>query len=225
MSEFIIDENFEIFYLDEGFGPPIYSEPVSDEILNKFKTKLPNQLLEYWKVFGFSGWGNGLFWLVNPEEYQDVLDAWLENIETPPHEEYFVIARSAFGDLDIWGTIHGRCFTISSTMNQIFPSMEEMNIGEEDLLLRIFISSQEKRFLDIKDFKNKSLFDRAVKKYGELTKNEMFGFEPALVLGGEAKIENVRKLPIISHLQLLASLDTPRMMLDIGKYVDEQGLE
>ncbi|NHC05071.1 DUF1851 domain-containing protein [Acinetobacter sp. 187] len=225
MSEFIIDENFEIFYLDEGFGPPIYSEPVSDEILNKFKTKLPNQLLEYWKVFGFSGWGNGLFWLVNPEEYQDVLDAWLENIETPPHEEYFVIARSAFGDLDIWGTIHGHCFTISSTMNQIFPSMEEMNIGEEDLLLRIFISSQEKRFLDIKDFKNKSLFDRAVKKYGELTKNEMFGFEPALVLGGEAKIENVRKLPIISHLQLLASLDTPRMMLDIGKYVDEQGLE
>lgn len=52
----------------------------------------------------------------------------------------------------------------------------------------------------------------------------MLGFEPALILGGEAKLENVRKLPIISHLQFLASLDTPRMMLDIGKFVDEQGL-
>ncbi|NUG82537.1 GAD-like protein, partial [Acinetobacter bereziniae] len=61
MSEFIMDENFEIFYLDEGFGPPIYSEVVSDDIINKYRGKLPNQLLKYWKAFGFSGWGNGLF--------------------------------------------------------------------------------------------------------------------------------------------------------------------
>ncbi|ELW78350.1 GAD-like protein [Acinetobacter sp. WC-743] len=220
-----MDENFEIFYLDEGFGPPIYSEVVSDDIINKYKGKLPNQLLEYWKAFGFSGWGNGLFWLVNPEEYQDTLDVWLENIEIQPHEEYFVIARSAFGDLEIWGTIHGNCYTISPIMNQIFPNIQDIETGEEDLLIRIFISSKEKKLLDIKDYRNKPLFERVVKKYGVLTKNEMFGFEPALVLGGEAKLENVRKLPIISHLQFLASLDTPRMMLDIGKYVDEQGLD
>ncbi|QNX86294.1 GAD-like domain-containing protein [Acinetobacter seifertii] len=224
MSEFMMDENFEIFYHDEGFGPPIYSETVSEETIKKYQKKLPNQLLEYWKAYGFSGWGNGLFWLVNPEDYQDVLDAWLEHVELPPHEEYFVIARTAFGDLNVWGTLHGQCFTISPLMNQIFPSMDVMEKDEGDLLIRIFMSSKEKRFIDIKDYKNKPLFDRAVKKYGELNKNEMFGFEPALILGGEAKLENVRKLPIISHLQFLASLDTPRMMLDIGKFVDEQGL-
>ena len=224
MSEFMMDENFEIFYQDEGFGPSIFSEKVSEETIKKYQGKLPNQLLEYWKAYGFSGWGNGLFWLVNPEDYQDVLDAWLEHVELPPHEEYFVIARTAFGDLNVWGTIHGQCFTISPLMNQIFPSMEVMEKDEGDLLIRIFMSSKEKRFIDIKDYKNKPLFDRAVKKYGELNKNEMLGFEPALILGGEAKLENVRKLPIISHLQFLASLDTPRMMLDIGKFVDEQGL-
>lgn len=225
MSEYIIDEDFDYFYNDKGFGPPIYSEPVSDEIIQKYKGKLPDQLLKYWKAFGFSGWGNGLFWLVNPDEYQDVLDTWLENIDTPPHEEYFVFARTAFGDLYIWGTIHGRCLAISSVTSQIFPSMEEMAKGKEDFIIQNFISTPSKKSTDFKDYKNKPLFDRAVKKYGELTKNEMFGFEPALVLGGEVKLENVRKLPIISHLQFLASLDTPRMMLDIGKYVDEQGLE
>ncbi|MEB6666199.1 DUF1851 domain-containing protein [Acinetobacter vivianii] len=224
MSKFIMDENFEIFYHDEGFGPPVCVEPVSEETLNKYQGKLPNQLLEYWRAFGFSGWGNGLFWLVNPEDYQDVLDAWLEHVELQPHEEYFVIGRSAFGELSVWGTIHGQCLTISTAMNQIFPSMEIMEEDEGDLLIRVFISSKEKRFLDQKDYKNKPLFDRAVKKYGVLKPNEMFGFEPALILGGEAKLENVRKLPIISHLQFLASLDTPRMMLDIGKFVDEQGL-
>lgn len=109
--------------------------------------------------------------------------------------------------------------------NKAFPNIQDIETGEEDLLIRIFISSKEKKLLDIKDYRNKPLFERVVKKYGVLTKNEMFGFEPALVLGGEAKLENVRKLPIISHLQFLATLDTPRMMLDFGKYVDEQGLD
>ncbi|ENX23272.1 hypothetical protein F892_02519 [Acinetobacter vivianii] len=224
MSEFIIDEDFDYFYNDKGFGPPIFSDHVSEDILKKYQGKLPNQLLEYWKAFGFSGWGNGLFWLVNPEDYQDVLDAWLENIDLPPHEEYFVIARTAFGDLSVWGTLHGSCFKISSTTSNIYPKMEKIEEGESDFLVKLFISSRTKKYLDFDDYKNKPLFDRAVKKYGVLKPNEIFGFEPALILGGEAKLENVRKLPIISHLQFLASLDTPRMMLDIGKFVDEQGL-
>lgn len=223
-SEFVMDTNFEIFYHDECFGPPIYSEPVAESVLDRFREKLPSQLLYYWKEYGFSGWGGGLFWLVNPDEYQDVLDAWLENIETAPHEEYFVISRSAFGELGVWGTLHGNCFTITPITSQIFPNMEEVKKNNRDLVLRIFFSSQDKYSLDIEDLKNKPLFERAVKKYGPLNQHEMFGFEPALVLGGEAKLENLRKLPIISHLQLLASLDTPCLMLDIGQYVDEQRL-
>lgn len=135
-----------------------------------------------------------------------------------------MIGRTAFGDLSVWGTIHEQCFTVSPLMNQIFPNMEVMEKDKGDLLIRIFMSSKEKRFIDINDYKNKPLFDRAVKKYGELNKNEMFGFEPTLILGGEAKLENVRKLSIISHLQFLASLDRQRMMFDIEKFVDEQGL-
>lgn len=219
-----MDESFYYFYHDEGFGPVSFSEQVSEETLNKYKGKLPNQLLEYWKSFGFSSWGNGLFWLVNPDDYHDVLKAWLENVETSPHEEYFVISRSAFGDLDVWGTIHGNCYKISSIISSIYPSIEVVQKQEQNSIIRSFFLSQSKKYSDVKDWKNKPLFERAVKKYGPLNQHEMFGFEPALVLGGEAKLENVRKLPIISHLQLLASLDTPRLMLDIGQYVDEQGL-
>ncbi len=42
MNDFIIDEAFDYFYNDEGFGPPIESTPVSEEILAKFEEKLPN---------------------------------------------------------------------------------------------------------------------------------------------------------------------------------------
>ncbi|WPU31302.1 GAD-like domain-containing protein [Pseudoalteromonas piscicida] len=32
-------------------------------------------MLEYWQKYGFCGWGNGIFWTVNPSEYSDVLKA------------------------------------------------------------------------------------------------------------------------------------------------------
>lgn len=38
------------------------------------------------------------------------------------------------------------------------------------------------------DDNNNYLFDRMVKKSGALTDNEMFGLEPAYILGGEIKI-------------------------------------
>ena len=34
-----MDEHFDYFYNDEGFGPPIYSELVSDDIIKKYKGK------------------------------------------------------------------------------------------------------------------------------------------------------------------------------------------
>ncbi|MFV5192070.1 GAD-like domain-containing protein, partial [Acinetobacter courvalinii] len=158
-EKYIMDEAFDYFYNDEGVGPPIESPPVSKEILAKFEGKLPNQLLEYWKAFGFSGWGNGLFWLVNPDDYQEGLDAWLEHVELPSHEEYFVIARTAFGDLEIWGTIHGHCLTISSIFSRIYPQMEIAKNERWDSLLRTFLIVQEKGNLDLGDWKNKPLFD------------------------------------------------------------------
>ncbi|HGJ1477818.1 TPA: T6SS immunity protein Tdi1 domain-containing protein, partial [Salmonella enterica subsp. enterica serovar Rissen] len=38
------------------------------------------------------------------------------------------------------------------------------------------------------DDNNNYLFDRTVKKLGALADNDMFGLEPAYILGGEIKI-------------------------------------
>ncbi|WP_323868076.1 T6SS immunity protein Tdi1 domain-containing protein [Xenorhabdus szentirmaii] len=53
------------------------------------------------------------------------------------------------------------------------------------------------------------MFSRAVKKYGPLNENELFGFEPAIILGGEIKLENVRKLDKHIHLDILRQLLDP----------------
>ncbi len=61
------------FFLSE-LGQPTTVIPASQTDIEKYRSKLPEQLLEYWKILGFSGFADGLFWLTNPAEYQDILD-------------------------------------------------------------------------------------------------------------------------------------------------------
>ncbi|EAO5636582.1 DUF1851 domain-containing protein, partial [Salmonella enterica] len=51
-----------------------------------------------------------------------------------------------------------------------------------------FLASSSQEGFDLVDDNNNYLFDRTVKKLGALADNEMFGLEPAYILGGEIKI-------------------------------------
>ena len=63
-----IDEYIEFFY--EEMGPAKYCRKVSEKEIEKYKGKLPNTLLSYWREYGWCGYENGILWTVNPEEYE-----------------------------------------------------------------------------------------------------------------------------------------------------------
>ena len=66
----------------DDFGQPEISCPVSAATLNKYRGRLPDRLLEYWQEYGFCHFADGLFWLTNPEDYEDILAEWLpENVQ------------------------------------------------------------------------------------------------------------------------------------------------
>ena len=66
----------------DDFGQPEISCPVSAATLNKSRGRLPDRLLEYWQEYGFCHFADGLFWLTNPEDYEDILAEWLpENVQ------------------------------------------------------------------------------------------------------------------------------------------------
>lgn len=54
------------------------------------------------------------------------------------------------------------------------------------------------------DFDN--LFAPALKKLGRLKHDEMYGFVPALALGGPATLDHLQKVKAVEHLVLLAQL-------------------
>ena len=63
----------------------------------------------------------------------------------------------------------------------------------------------------------KPLFARAAKKWGALASDEMYGFEPSLVLGGSKELTHLRRVKIIAHLEFIAQLQPPKV-LDLKRH-------
>ena len=92
-----MDEYFDSFLYEEDFTPVMDSVPVDEATLAYFRGKLPDRLLGYWKEYGFAGFGEGLFWMVNPNEYQEIVDKWMKQTPIWGREKFYAVARSAFG--------------------------------------------------------------------------------------------------------------------------------
>ncbi|MEJ6498634.1 GAD-like domain-containing protein, partial [Pseudoalteromonas lipolytica] len=169
--------------------------------------------MEYWQQYGFSGWGDGIFWLVNPQDYHEILQTWLEDTEFAKREnngidKYYVIGRGAFGDLVVWGRASGQSLDINSNFGMLFPtdSTEDLVEDGEELTIDLFFATMSKAPLDQKDINEKPLFEHALKNLGPLEADEMYAFVPALALGGVNKLENLQKVKAIEHLNFLAEL-------------------
>lgn len=160
------------------------------EIIKKYKTYLPEELIELWENYGLAKLFNGYIKVINPDNYKDLLnDSYFRgNISIP-------IFVTGFGDII---TIEeGEYIGIIRFKNGNF------NIVAKNI----------KRFLqNINDeyFQNKyfelNQYEKAVNRLGELEDDECFGYVPLLGLGGSEKVENLQKVKIKEHIELITQL-------------------
>lgn len=198
----IMDENFA--YLIEKLGPAFDKRDVPRSSIERYRGKLPDQLLAYWEEYGWCGYGDGLFWTVNPQEYEPALEAWIGDTQFMEQDAYHIIARSAFGDLYFFGERTGSNLQIvAADANAIADSYRPSDLNRN---VKVFFSSLNKAGCDHSDVNGVKLFARALKKLGRLKHDEMYGFAPALALGGPASLDHLQRVKAVEHLVLLAQL-------------------
>jgi hypothetical protein len=195
-----MDENFAYFL--EKMGPAIDRLYVPTSSIERYRGKLPDQLLTYWKECGWCGYADGLFWTVNPQEYEPVLAAWIGETQFMEEDIYHIIARSAFGDVYFFGEKTGSTLQIvAPDARAISESYTVSNLNKD---VQVFFSSRSKKGCDFRDLNGEELFSAALKKLGLLKHDEMYGFVPALALGGRATLDHLQKVKAVEHLVLLA---------------------
>lgn len=200
-----MDQYFEYFM--KNFGPACSKRDVPASSIECYRGKLPNQLLQYWEEYGWCGYADGLFWMVNPQEYEPALEAWIGDTPFMEQDAYHIIARSAFGHLLFWGERTGFTLQIFAPGSYAVPQDLASSPDKLDFDVQIFFSIQKRKSYNFAD-----LFAPAVRKLGPLQHNEMYGFFPALALGGSATLDHLQKVKAVEHLVLLAQLDGLRVM-------------
>ncbi|GAB2864139.1 GAD-like domain-containing protein [Pseudoduganella ginsengisoli] len=194
-----MNEYFEMF-LDE-LGPATHQRPVPTSSIERYRGKLPQQLLEYWEEYGWCGYANGLFWTVDPQEYEPVLKAWIGETQFMEKDAYHLIARSAFGKLYFWGENTGDTLKVFAPGSYCLPRASLFRKDELERGLRVFFSNRDREENDFAD-----LFAPALRKLGPLAHDELYGFVPALALGGPSDIGHLQKVKAVEHLVFLAQL-------------------
>jgi hypothetical protein len=194
-----MDEDFAGFLND--FGPAFDKRYVPPSSIERYRGKLPDQLLSYWAEHGWCGYANGLFWTVDPQEYDPVLEAWIGDTPFMEQDAYHLIARSAFGELYFWGEKTGDSLGIFAPGSYCIPRKSRF-VGEKmDFGMRLFFGALSRK---VNDFAG--MFTPALEKLGRLKHDEMYGFVPALALGGTSTLANLQKVKAVEHLVLLAQL-------------------
>lgn len=158
--------------------------------------------------------------------YDPVLSAWLEDTPLMRQDIFSIIGRSAFGKLYLWGTASGQSFSILTSWGIIFPrdNSNKIQASYADDLVRYFFEGLRKEDLAEEDVQGRPLFGRALQALGPLASDEMYGYVPALALGGEAHLKNLRKVEAVEHLVILAQLGERTIMRDIVQDAKDAGL-
>lgn len=204
------DESFDCF-IDE-FGEATYHQSAPQEAIDRWRGKLPDKLLHYWQTEGWNGYAQGRFWTVNPDDYEDIVDEWLEGSPLEQLDSFHVIARTAFGDIYLCGKKLGCTVFIACSLHATFAEeLVPLSSADQERHLPWFFSGMNLDDCDMKDVDGQPLFERALAALGPLAPDEMYGFEPALVLGGRITLDRLRKVKIDQHLTILRQLAAPTM--------------
>jgi hypothetical protein len=175
---------FHVAYADTAVR---YDKPMAKQLAELSKLA-PAPLCEYWSTHGWCSFLGGMFWMVNPIEYEQIKLAWPIGKDSP------VIARTGFGDLLaivenklLILFVHTGRYILSPSSYDTFLGW---SLAEPDDMQMFWMD----------------LFEEGAAVLGRPGPGEIFSFEPALALGGEPTVQCLRRVTLGPALSILAQL-------------------
>lgn len=162
----------------------------AEDVLDKFEGKLPAQLTDFWKAYGFGIFMNGYLKVIDPSEFHSVFDEAYDN-----KDKEIVFAVTALGDFLTWTGDAIRAVYFKNGYDSIIESGDDMEwFFDMDLADEGFLRDNldDKHYLVAKE------------KLGEPGYDECYGYVPLLGLGGSEKADHLQKVKIKEHISIIA---------------------
>lgn len=202
-----LNDNFQ--FIVERFGRPEgFALQPTDPDITAYQDVVPPSLLEFWKECGYGKVLDGYFQFCNPTSYQPLVDQIFEGDADFDPKLICPVGFSAFGRLLLW---HKEFFTIKVDLVNLEMSCKyffnkHAEKYDADVVIASALNGLDARANDENDENGKPLFKRTLAKLGSLQLGNIYGFKPALALGGSPILKNLVIYSAFEHMSLLSQL-------------------
>ena len=170
---------------------------VPDDIVEKYQSRVSDEIIALWKEYGFCTTEDGYYKIVNPDDYIDIIG----EIYDGEHDEVAVVDEATV----VFATGMADVILYDNEGYFIYVNVRHQKCGA---IGRNF--SLTMRRMKTADFRQTVLswnpYEEAVKKYGVPEYDECFAYEPLLSLGGNESVDNMKKVNMEVHLDIVSQL-------------------
>ncbi|MDL9937735.1 GAD-like domain-containing protein [Gordonia sp. ABSL1-1] len=191
----------------------------ADEHVNRFGDVLPEFVLALWSRVGFSGFGDGAMWLVDPLVWADAGAEMTRGVEVEflePGALLVPVARSAFGEMWFWSPGCGVCLSVAPATGEFHARRLPNADGDPETVAYVGFSSMKRAAMDIFDSDDEGLFSQALERLGPVSVDECYGFVPSLLFGVPPELGNIHKVKVREHLRVLDMIRRGEFTLETG---------
>lgn len=166
--------------------------PVPAQIIDEYRGRVPDELVEVWETYGYGSFGDGLVRIIDPKKYEAEVGDCIG--KTQGDGIAIPVMVTGLGDLICWepsvgyvailfrlGTTVGLGSRLSGLVRRVGNGMLIESLKAE-------------------------IFPQAVAAHGELPYDQSFIFVPLISLGGAQKVENLNKRETIASIQVAVEL-------------------
>jgi hypothetical protein len=202
----------ELHNLVDEFGEPGNSIKLSKKIASKYHGLIPSYLIDFWIEHGFGSYQRGKFWITDPEVFKPFVEHFFKGDPEFSPDDLYCIYRGAFAELGIWNPQKKCILEISMNLDLVtinsFEYWVDNDTGlpypiEQIVAAIIYRQKYTNAWVDEDD---NEILDDVIAKCGPLLDDEMYGFFPALQLGGKNIVNNIQRVKAVKHLIFLSQL-------------------
>jgi hypothetical protein len=165
------------------------------DVIEKYQGNVPDEIIEFWKFYGLGSFAGGFLKVINPDEYQDIL-----NESTGYFRDMVPIFATGLADLVVYGKGEG------ASKFGLYDVMYRFHDFDTMFNFEFFLKYYSDKFFQEKELKN-TAYLQAVEKFGEPDYDQAFAFVPLLALGGsENRIDTMKKVNLKVHIMLITDL-------------------
>lgn len=201
-------------------GPPSNVAPAPAAVIETYRGRVPDGLLEFWSEIGWCSFQNGYVWVPDPHLFDGLLaEVFRGDPEfDPPH--FVIFMYDAFGKLYGWSSDTKIVTLDIAAYNPNFSPMsaevrqQTGDVWSDDRYVAnsIALAKKERDYFADNDLSD---FERALVTLGPLSPGEIYGYNPSFALGGSGAPETLIKAPIVEHLLMLSQL----VRIGVERYV------